>query len=118
MTLKKNNMVVHASAVFIEVTPRGIVHRHISQANKTIDNVPRWLLDELNAYTEQNAILTKIKDDAREIVCCPNCLKAHALTLAKKMNVDKRIKKKIETFFKCPIGHNGYYLNGNELVSL
>lgn len=50
--------------------------------------------------------------------CCPRCLKAHILKTAKENNFSDEEIADMLTGVKGEIGHNGYYLNGAEVVKI
>ena len=92
------------------------LHRH---ANKLINYkiigltqgliIPDDLIAEIEYYMRRNSI-----GEARQ--CCPRCLKAHMIKTADDIGISSDGKKFLSLFIKGDVGHDGYYLDGDELV--
>jgi len=65
-------------------------------------------LEELSSFNERNLIHGK--------ECCPRCLKAHLLKASKDEPV--HFHKTIKGYLRGEIGHNGYYLDGDEVIKI
>lgn len=78
--------------------------------------VPRALLHELRLFAQRNSLADNRKHNWRG--CCPNCLKAHAFVMLKEMKFKSEHVQRIMSHFPCSLGHNGYYLDGDKLISI
>jgi hypothetical protein len=81
--------------------------------------LPTALIEELEDFTERNslAIMAYSLPDRKPIhKCCPQCLKAHIIKTAKDLKIGKHEVKLISSLFNCKAGHNGYYLDLDNLV--
>ncbi|MEK6888617.1 MAG: hypothetical protein AABW80_00755 [Nanoarchaeota archaeon] len=72
--------------------------------------LPKQLLDQINKFRERN----KIVDN----VCCEHCLKAHAIHKAQEMNLSQQLTRSILENLEGNLGHNGYYMDKEELVKI
>lgn len=81
---------------------------------------PDNLINEIEDYAERNKIVDDvIMNQASPLhKCCPNCLKAHTLVKARELGVDQETIEILSSSFKGNIGHNGYYLDEEELIKL
>ena len=81
--------------------------------------IPDEFIEEINEYAKRNAFTfdyTIHKNKTSNVrVCCTQCLKAHALEKAKEMNLEKEIIDALDEMFGCETGHNGYYIDKEEL---
>ena len=86
------------------------------------DAFPDEFIREIKRYAKRNAFTldyTIHNNHSNRIkVCCSQCVKAHALEKAKRMNLGKEAIKSIEEMFECEIGHNGYYLDREEVKKI
>lgn len=69
--------------------------------------IPDLLLKEIEEFKKRNMI---VKDK-----CCPSCLKAHLIKKASVLKIDKRLYDNILNEMNGDVGHNGYYLDANNL---
>lgn len=68
------------------------------------------LTKELKEFVERNSI--------HEGNCCKRCLKAHALTVAKKLGMNPESIRFIDILYTHEAGHMGYYTDGEKLMKL
>ena len=74
-------------------------------------------LQELAEYAERNCVVNSGKPAQLSKTHCLSCLKAHALSIADKHEIDEEGRKHLEKLpFKT--GHGGYYLDGEEIVEI
>ena len=73
------------------------------------------LISEIDAFCERNNCQTPVNELH---TCCSRCLKAHAFRKAKEIGVSKDGMKVIFSLLNGKIGHEGYYMDGNELVKI
>jgi hypothetical protein len=72
-------------------------------------------------YAEKNDLVKSVFyiDEMNSLYkCCPNCLKAHALVKARELGVEEETINSLSKLFKGEIGHNGYYLDEDELIKI
>lgn len=79
--------------------------------------LPEILQKEIEKFILNNAILQS-NCYPTEKHCCPQCLKAHLIKKAKELNLKEDVFKIIDFYIKEQAGHNGYYLDRDELVSI
>lgn len=73
------------------------------------------LIAEIDRFCDRN----NFKPPENELhTSCPDCLKAHALKTAARFGSDSRSIAFLSAFLKGNIGHDGYYLDGEELIKL
>ena len=81
-------------------------------------SLPEKLLLEISGFKGRNSLSRELKCIGLVIKeCCPRCLKAHLIKKAKDLNMEKQAEVYIKSL-NCEIGHNGYYKDGEELLSL
>tara|TARA_Y100000310_G_scaffold345811_1_gene470327 strand:+ start:11284 stop:11598 length:315 start_codon:yes stop_codon:yes gene_type:complete len=80
--------------------------------------IPEFLLTEIQAFKARNSLAKSYSIQNKEItdVCCSQCLKAFVLNQAKSQDLNKKTIKSIEKQFDCEIGHDGYYIDNEELI--
>ena len=71
--------------------------------------MPDELISELEEFSFRNQIEGKY---------CERCLKAHAIKTAREMGLNGTTRKVIENIFNCETGHNGYYLDKEEIKEI
>ena len=78
--------------------------------------IPDDLISELESFAERNRISQREFGTFDAAPYCPRCLKAHAIRTAKTMGMDKEYLTVLNDFFDCEAGHNGYYMDGEEIL--
>ncbi len=81
---------------------------------------PDVLINEMEEYAQRNELLDSnvyIQDNSIH-KCCPSCLKAHTLAKARELEVEEDTITYLTKFLKGEIGHNGYYLDEDELIKI
>lgn len=73
--------------------------------------IPDDLIAKMESFMKRNSI-----KEANH--CCPNCLKAHILKTANDIGISRDGKQFLSLFIGGEAGHNGYYLDGDELVKI
>ena len=109
--LNGNSLVESAIESFLRTSVR---NKKSGFPEEFINEVKRYA--KRNAFTLDYTIHDRQKNKIR--VCCSQCLKAHALEKARKMNLGNELIKKIEEMFECEAGHNGYYIDKEELKKI
>ncbi len=80
--------------------------------------IPRALIDEMESFTERNSLAViahTLKNKKPIHICCSRCLKAHMLKKAKELRLNNRTLRVMNLYIKGPIGHNGFYIDKEEL---
>ena len=83
--------------------------------------IPDDLIAELESYAERNPLhkLVKNAQSKKEIMgCCPRCLKAHMLKTAENLGISQEGRQFLSLFMQGEAGHNGYYLDADELIKI
>ena len=81
--------------------------------------IPDDLIAELESYAQRNSLNHTVSDlDEGKIIFCPKCLKAHMLKTSEKMGISPEGREFLSLFIKGDIGHNGYYLDEDELIEI
>lgn len=81
--------------------------------------LPDSLISEMGLFVSRNNIIDGCDVNKNSLsCCCPNCLKAHALNYAKKLGMNKSYILALQMMIEGNIGHNGYYLDGEELIKV
>jgi len=73
------------------------------------------LIERISAFYFRNIITFKEEKGKKVAVCCPRCLKAYLLKIAKENNLNKKIINKIKKI-GCETGHYGYFMDSGDLV--
>jgi hypothetical protein len=97
MTLIKSTPVL--APFFISESMQNV----ITSLEKT--NLPLDHLAEIKSFIQRNIIA---KGE-----CCERCLKAHLLKISKDEPI--HVHKTMKGYLRVEIGHNGYYLDGEEV---
>lgn len=97
-----------------------LLHIHQKKLLKEGILLPTGLLDELESYMQRNVIadLKEVRGQKEINAFCHQCCKAHAKKLAEHYNLTKQATLNLLNIFKGNIGHEGYYLDREELYSL
>lgn len=72
--------------------------------------------DELISETENFLERNMIKNAYDQ--CCPRCLKAHAIKKAIDLGLTQKEIDYLDNIFEGEVGHDGYYLDGEELIKV
>jgi len=72
---------------------------------------------ELDAFCHRNN-LKHDNENREKVICCPSCLKAHAMKIAEMHNLDEDSIEFIMDILEGEIGHDGYYLDNEELLKI
>lgn len=83
--------------------------------SQLFSKLPKPLREELNRFTDRNCLVAL--ENSYEAVC-EQCLKAHLLAEAKKMNIPKKLIESIKDSFEGKIGHNGYYMDQDKVIRI
>ena len=82
-----------------------------------LHGLPDDLLVELENFAKRNACAVSEVEGGKIHHCCVKCLKAYALKKAKEIQLDeKRTSWLIDLFGEEAEGHEGYYIDEEELV--
>ena len=71
-------------------------------------NLPPSLRRELEAFIQRNILSDCIRVP-------PNCLKAHIIKTARKLNMTEKKVNELKKLFRSKIGYDGYYLDAERL---
>jgi len=80
--------------------------------------LPKKLRVEIEAFKQRNALVvvgSRIKGKKPIYSCCPRCLKAFVLKKAGEMELGEIVEGMLVSLFDCEWGHNGYYMDGEDL---
>ena len=101
------------------ITPLGfsLIQRKMKLLKKGLI-FPDSLIREIENYVKRNEIIKEvyIEDFDNLYKCCPSCLKAHTLKKAREIGLDNLSIHLLANIFEGEIGHNGYYLDEEELI--
>lgn len=78
--------------------------------------IPDNLINEMENYTKRNIL--KPCNESEIFDFCPACFKAHLIKKGKEMELDKKAIKYLENEFYGLIGHNGYYIDEDNLIQV
>ena len=79
--------------------------------------LPHRLLLELHAFVRRNRVVD-LGDEFTIDHCCKRCLKAFLLERAEDHGLSGEQLTFLDTYFSCETGHDGYYLDGDDLLNL
>ncbi|MBX4212160.1 hypothetical protein KW787_01745 [Candidatus Pacearchaeota archaeon] len=71
----------------------------------------------MKKFVARNIVVSSSTPLNEKIHCCPRCLKAHAIKMAEEMNF-LHVNKTIKRLIKGEVGHDGYYLDQDELIRI
>lgn len=77
--------------------------------------IPDDLISEIEDFRERNAVI-ELENDGK--VCCPQCLKAYAITRARELGLPRNALDEINRMIKGEIGHEGYFMDQDDLKKL
>ncbi len=80
--------------------------------------LPRKLIEEIHKFQKENSIAITSTIHGPKQHCCDKCLKAHVFKLASEIGLNQNVLMFLEQTFPGEIGHNGYYINKEQLVPL
>ncbi|MBS3088531.1 hypothetical protein J4402_02005 [Candidatus Pacearchaeota archaeon] len=84
-----------------------------------LHGLPDSLLAELENFAKRNACAVSEVEEGKIHHCCVKCLKAFALRKSKEIQLDeKRTNWLVDMFGEETEGHEGYYIDGEELVKI
>jgi len=84
-----------------------------------LHGLPDSLLVELENFARKNACAVSESNGDKLHHCCVKCLKAHAFKKAKEIKLDeKRMSWLMDMFGEELEGHDGYYIDGEDLIKL
>jgi len=83
---------------------------HASEFLFDIENLPSQLLEEMERFKERNKIIKERY--------CEKCFNAHILKKSDELCIGKDSIIKLKEKIRDEIGHDGYYLDGVELIRL
>ena len=76
------------------------------------------VMQEISEFKKRNSLSQDVKGIGLVIKdCCPRCLKAHLLKVAKSANLSDEVSLYAEGL-DCEEGHNGYYMDNGNLIAL
>jgi hypothetical protein len=73
---------------------------------------------EIKEFVKRNSLgvfASRIGDKKEIHYCCPRCLKAFAMKKSEEMNLSPLVANSVKSVFDCEWGHDGYYIDGEEL---
>jgi hypothetical protein len=79
--------------------------------------VPDVLIAELEDFAARNSVNALHKKKA-ERHCCIRCLKAHARRKSEELGLNRKVREFLVELFECEEGHNGYYLDRENLIQV
>ncbi len=91
----------------------------LSQSHSKKKALPEGLMRELDMFLERNALgVETLENGSKKKHCCLQCMKAHALVVVKVMEMGESVEEEIERVFGCETGHEGYYMDEEEIYDL
>ncbi|MBI3334131.1 hypothetical protein HYZ97_01475 [Candidatus Pacearchaeota archaeon] len=81
--------------------------------------LPSTFVEAIQAFRESNSVATTYSIHGKPTYrYCERCLKAHAMKTAQEIGLDSRILRCLEQALPGETGHDGYYLNHEELIKI
>lgn len=80
--------------------------------------IPDDFIAELDEYCERNSLIENALNPYALHHCCPACVRAHAVKSAQETGMNRESINFVLSFLEGPTGHNGYYLDEEELVKI
>lgn len=82
--------------------------------------IPAFLSEEIRKFAQRNILVTldANKESGLKEICCIRCLKAHLAKKMKERGSSTKIIEKIGFLKREQPGHDGYYLDGQELIKI
>ncbi|RMD65784.1 hypothetical protein D6817_05425 [Candidatus Pacearchaeota archaeon] len=118
MVLKRVNS-AGTSKVLLEENLREIGELFGKNGQELVSQLPVELIAEMVAYLERNVIAEVETGEGGKVrVCCPSCLKAHAISHARKKGFGEEVVEKLKGLSPMNAGHFGYYMDNGKLVKL
>jgi hypothetical protein len=79
--------------------------------------IPDILIAELEDFAVRNSV-NALHKKKNEMHCCTRCLKAHAKRKSDELGLNKKAREFLISLFQCEEGHNGYYLDKENLIEV
>ena len=78
------------------------------------------LIKDISSFMQRNnlAVPSAPTKEVGQPIVCERCLKAHSLKRAQELSLPRAIVNMIENRFDCPVGHDGYYIDEDELIKI
>jgi hypothetical protein len=97
-----------------------MAERNKSEMLAHAGKLPGLLGEEIRQFIERNILIyafssSKKGNIFKSVPCCPRCLKAHTMQKARELGFDDETLNLLGLYFNCEEGHNGYYLDNDEL---
>jgi len=76
---------------------------------------------EIRNFVKRNSLgvfASRISDKKEIHYCCPRCLKAFAMKKSEEMKLSPLVSNSVVSMFDCEWGHEGFYIDGDELVEV
>jgi hypothetical protein len=92
-----------------------------AETRRKIHFLPNEIIKEMSEFTKRNALIVFASClDGKEpcYKCCDKCLKAHTMKKCKELELGKKICELVNEVFPCEAGHDGHYIDEENLVSL
>lgn len=81
--------------------------------------MPEAFLEELNKFVLNNTLTESYTlKGHQELHYCEQCFKAHAFKVSEDFDLDKRFLSYLDVVFPGEVGHDGYYINQEQLVKI
>ena len=83
-----------------------------------LTNIPESLLKEADSFMKRNSLAVvacNVHNKEPVYECCHCCLEAHLIRKARELGLEK---EEIQKIFECEIGHEGYYLDKEEVIKI
>jgi hypothetical protein len=94
------------------------IHGRRVEMNSEI-SIPLSLIEEMDRFVVRNALVDLGKRRNGNLKygfkCCNRCLKAFALGKARELGLNQETIGIIDALFDCETGHDGYYLDADNL---
>ncbi|MBX4196491.1 hypothetical protein KW805_02805 [Candidatus Pacearchaeota archaeon] len=100
-------------------TMRDIIKHELlfKQSDFYVPLLPKEYLRKLREFVRRNAISSPLSVHGDTAVC-EQCLKAYAITLSREMRLGERAVDYVIALFPGKTGHDGYYLDHEDLVKI
>lgn len=78
--------------------------------------IPDDFIAELERFRDRNVVVNVEGNYGK--VCCSQCLKAYALKKAEELGLGKKAMNAVSKMLQGEVGHEGYFMDGDELVRI
>jgi hypothetical protein len=94
-----------------------LLERPLVFASKSI---PLSIIKEVEQFVIRNCLIKVSQEHSLSPMqrCCPHCLKAFVLQIAQEQGINEKVQKELLRKLPGSIGHNGYYVDGEELIAV